>query len=401
MLKNLAVIGFLFGALPVWAEVPDTDAILTSGKFAEGIVALEAHLKEQPKDDVARFGLGAVQFLQSAERLTQKLVIYGPQTRGNPDLNAILPANPKPPTDLLTYPMVRKFAQEWLDDLAQVEATLSKIENEQVKLPVHVGRVPLNLAGAGARSLTLLPLLRNFRLGKPGQEADFVISFDRADVDWLRGYCHILSALGEIGLAYDAQGMFDVFAHRLFKHVKTPHEFLLEPSRSGNGGIFDFEEIVDVIGAIHMFRFPVAEPKRMSAALRHIEQAVALSRQMWKRVMAETDNDNEWIPNPRQKGAINIPVTQAMVDSWLKAVDEVELVLQGKKLIPFWRGKLTRGINVRKIFLEPTTLDLVLWVQGTAATPYLEEGELTLPETWQDFNRPFGGQLLGFGIYFN
>ena len=122
---------------------------------------------------------------------------------------------------------------------------------------------------------------------------------------------------------------------------------------------------------------------------------------MWKRVMAETDNDNEWIPNPRQKGAINSPVTQAMVESWLKAVDEVELVLQGKKLIPFWRGKVTRGINVRKIFLEPTTLDLVLWVQGTAATPYLEEGELTLPETWQDFNRPFGGQLMGFGIYFN
>ena len=401
MLKTLVLVLVVLTAAPVWSATPDVDAILTSGKFAEGIVTLEAHLKEQPKDDVARLGLGAIQFLSSAERLTQKLVIFEPQTRGNPDLSALLPAKQMPPAEPLTYPMVRKIAQEWLDDLAKVEATLSTVEDEQVKLSLHVGRVPLNLAAGGARSLTLLPLLRSFRLGRPGQEADFVITFDRADVDWLRGYCHILSALGEIGLAYDAQGLFDVFAHRLFKYVKTPHEFLLEPNRNGNAGWFIIEEISDIIAAIHMIRFPVLEPQRLPVALNHLEQTVALSRLMWKRVIAETDNDNEWIPNPRQKGAINIPITQDMVDNWLKAVDEVELILQGKKLLPFWRGKLTWGVNLRRVFLEPTQLDLVLWIHGSAATPYLEEGDLTRPDTWQQFNQSFGGQLLGFGFYFN
>ena len=90
-----------------------------------------------------------------------------------------------------------------------------------------------------------------------------------------------------------------------------------------------------------------------------------------------------------------------MVDNWLKAVDEVELILQGKKLLPFWRGKLTWGVNLRRVFLEPTQLDLVLWIHGSAATPYLEEGDLTRPDTWQQFNQSFGGQLLGFGFYFN
>ena len=400
MLKSLFPIAVVLIALPVWAAAPDADGILTSGRFAEGIVAFEAHLKEQPKDDVARFGLGAIQFVQGIERLGQKLAVYEPQTRGNPDLREIFPVPPAP-SESLSYPMVRKILQEWQDDLARVDATLEQIENEQVKLTLHVGKVPLNVAGGGARTLTLLPLLRNFRLGAPGREADFVITFDRADVDWLRGYCHVMLAIGEIGLAYDGQGVFDVFAHRLFKHVKTPHEFLLEPNRNPNQGWFDIEEISDVIAAIHMLRFPLVEPKRMAVALGHFELTLSLSRQMWKRTLAETDDDREWIPNPKQKGAINIPVTQEMIDNWLRAVDEMESILQGKKLLPFWRGKLTRGVNLRRVFLEPMPLDLVLWVQGTAATPYLEEGEQTRPDTWQQINRSFGGQLIGFGFWFN
>ena len=90
-----------------------------------------------------------------------------------------------------------------------------------------------------------------------------------------------------------------------------------------------------------------------------------------------------------------------MVDHWLRALDETEQIVQGKKLLPFWRGKPTRGVNLRKVFLEPRQLDIVLWIQGTAATPYLEEGELTQPDTWQQINRAFGGQFLGFGAWFN
>ena len=387
-------------ARPAWGAAPDADAFLSSGKFDEGVAALEAHLKVEPKDDVSRLGLGVTQFVSAVQRLGQKLGAYGPRPRfafaGTPVI-AEVPA----PAEPLTYPALRKINQEWLEDLARIEATLAKITSEEVKLPLHVGRVTMNLGTAETRSLTLLPILQQFRLGTAGREADFVIAFDRADVDWMRGYCHLLSALAEMTLAYDGQELFDISAHRLFQHAKTPHAFLLEPNRIPNGGWFQFEDFADAVAMIHMLRFPLVEPKRMEAALKHIEQTLSLSRQMWKRVLAETDNDREWIPGPKQKGAINIPVTQEIVDNWMRALDEAELIVQGKKLIPFWRGKPTRGVNLRRVFLESRQLDIVLWIQGTAATPYLEEGELTKPDTWQQINRAFGGQFLGFGFWFN
>ena len=387
-------------ARSAWGAAPDADAFLSSGNFDEGVAALETHLKDQPKDDTARLGLGVTQFVSAVQRLGRKMAVYGPRPRfafaGGPVI-AEVPA----PAEPLTYPTLRKINQEWLDDLARIEATLAKITSDEVKLPLHVGRVTMNLGTAETRSLTLLPILQQFRLGTAGREADFVIAFDRADVDWMRGYCHLLSALAEMTLAYDGQKLFDVAAHRLFQHAKTPHLFLLEPNRPPNNGWFQFEDIADAVALIHMLRFPLVEPKRMEAALKHIEQAFSLSRQMWKRTLVETDNDREWIPGPKQKGAINVGVTQEMVDNWMVALDEAEQIVQGKKLLPFWRGKPTRGVNLRRAFLEPRQLDIVLWIQGTAATPYLEEGELTKPDTWQQINRAFGGQFLGFGMWFN
>lgn len=387
-------LGILVGGLQ--AAAPDTDAILASGKFDEGITTLEEHLKQNPKDDSARFGLATVQFVEAVQSLGRKLVVYGPQTRGTAELDAIF-GKPSKPEKLLTYPRLREILNEWLLDLTRVEATLAKIESNDVKLPIHVARIPLNFAREGVQALTLVPLLNSLGRDAP---ADVVIEFDRADVDWMRGYCHLLAAFCEIGLAYDAQELFDVFSHRVFTYAETPHKFLKEQPRR-QGGWLDFEEIADIIGAIHMIRFPVKEPKRMEAALGHIEQTLALSRSMWKLILAEKDNDHEWIPGPGQMSVLGVGVTQEMVDHWIIALDETESILKGKKLLPFWRGKLTNGVNLRKAFLEPRTLDLVMWIHGAAATPYLEAGEITRPDTWEQINRVFRGQFLVFGIWFN
>ena len=128
---------------------------------------------------------------------------------------------------------------------------------------------------------------------------------------------------------------------------------------------------------------------------------VALSRESWKFILAETDDDHEWIPNPRQTGVLGVPVRQEMVDGWLEFLDATEALLAGKRLLPFWRGDPSRGVNLRRVFTEPRPFDLVLWVQGTAATPYLEKGPLTKPEVWRRLQRVFGGEFIGFALWFN
>ena len=104
----------------------------------------------------------------------------------------------------------------------------------------------------------------------------------------------------------------------------------------------------DVISLFHQLtRLPIKEPARTRAALAHLEAGVVQAKELWKFVLAETDDDNEWIPNPKQTGVVGVKVTQEMVNAWLETLDEVEQVLKGKKLILFWRGEAgERGVNL-------------------------------------------------------
>jgi hypothetical protein len=90
-----------------------------------------------------------------------------------------------------------------------------------------------------------------------------------------------------------------------------------------------------------------------------------------------------------------------MVKGWLDFLDEAETILAGKKLVPFWRDAGGKGVNLRRVFTEPREMDLIFWVQGTAAAPYLEDGPITQPEVWTRLLRVFRGEFIGFAIWFN
>lgn len=160
-------------------------------------------------------------------------------------------------------------------------------------------------------------------------------------------------------------------------------------------------EGLDLVSAIHLFKFPLVEPQRMTKILNHMKSVISLSRESWQSILAETDSDREWVPNPKQLSVIpRVRVTKAMVSSWLKSLDEITTILEGKKNIPFWRDdKLS--INFAKVFTEPRAFDLVSWIQGTAATPYLEKGKITDERVWDEMLTAFGGNLFGFVVWFN
>src|SRR5436309_13485555 len=185
------------------AGAPLTEKYLLDGKLAEGAKALEGRLKEAPKDDQARFGLGVLQFLQTFEQLGGSQYKYGLLTekaflRPPPQVKEFLPQNPKP--EKLTYAAARQLVQTFVDDLARAEATLAEVKDPAVKLPLHVGLIKIDPFGQG-KPISAAFLFERVE-GGPAEARrlakNLVIGFDRGDVSWLRGYCHFLAAWGEL-----------------------------------------------------------------------------------------------------------------------------------------------------------------------------------------------------------
>ncbi len=398
-------------ALPA-AEPPLVEKFLTDGRLLDGERALAAHLQTHPADGQARFGLGTLQFLRAVEHLGQSLYKYGALGsesrlgRQIPLIRLAVPHNPNPAK--VRYENVRAILQDLVDDLARAEATLAKVEDPSVKLPLHFGLIALDLNGdgtaAGDETLWKIyaALNRGLRLSEdatPEAVQDFVITFDQSDVFWLRGYCHLLSAVCETVLAYDEERLFNAVAHQLFDRPDVPAlpvEILRDERH-------DWEhDIADAIAAIHLAAFPLKQPSKLKTAHEHLTEVIRLSRESWKAIQAETDNDHEWVPNSKQECVIpNVRVSAEMITGWHDFLNEAESLLAGKKLIPHWRLKPAVGLNLRKIFHEPGDFDLVLWAHGAAAVPYAEAGEIVTSETFWRFERMFRGNFVGFAIWFN
>src|SRR5262245_27134558 len=342
-----AVLVLQLSAAPAAAQ-PLAEKYLVEGKLTEGEKALQKRLEDAPTDDEARFGLGVVQILRAFERLGGSMYQYGFRADracggllgffgflgSQEQLRELWPANPHP--EKVNYAAWRKVQQASVDDLNKAEATLAGVKGRNVMLPLHVARIRVDLTGQG-KAVSAVDLLGRLGDEETSRSAEnVVVGFDRADVSWLRSYCHFLAACGELGLAVDAQELFDCSAHLFFEKVESPHPFLQEDRpKDRDQTEARMPPIADVIAFVHLTRLPIKEPKRCQVALEHLEAMVAQGKEMWKFILEETDDDNEWVPGPKQKGVLGITVTDEMVETWLDTLDEVELVLQGKRLIPF------------------------------------------------------------------
>lgn len=398
-------------------------AFLTEGRLADGAKAMQAAITANGNDQTARFGLGVVQFLQAVEGLGQDQYRYGllgNRRQSIPFMRLPIPENDAP--EQISYEKFRTMIQGMVTRLATAEATLAAVKPAGVKLPIPIGQIRLDLNGDGIATdeESLLNIMAGLQRGGRGADVgsdvnQLVIAFDDADVLWLRGYCHVLGAVGEVMLAYDGKDQFERTFHLFYPDVESPYPHLQAEGPGPFSG-FNGQNILDVIALVHTVNYEVREPERMKTALGHLESVITLSRESWALINAETDNDREWLPNAKQTTAFGgtsiAPETQT---AWMAFLDEAELILQGKKLLPYWRGMKGGfgpfnaefpvnpkvGINFRRVFTEPTRFDLVLWLQGTGLQPYLEEGDTTDPEFWRETMTGFQGQFFLFLVWFN
>jgi hypothetical protein len=333
----------LLNALPGLKRSPSY--YLYSGRLARGEQELKAALETAPKDDALRFGLGVLQFVRGVERLGQGLYRYGCRSDNTdlPFLRLPVPRNPDPAP--VTYAALRRLLDDFQHDLAAAETTLAGVTDDNVKLPLRLGRFRLDLDGDANPTDRLLDIMQRVmgpQLAFPRDNPDLLVCFDRGDVAWLRAYCHLLAALLDGYLAFDTEALFNLTAHDLFERPK-------QPFREGEAERWQrFMEARKVVA--------VKEPARLGSFRKHLLRVAELNRETWKYIRAETDDDHEWLPNARQRGALGLPVRDEMIDAWLDVMAELEAVLDGQKVLPgVFLGPAPegKGLNLKTLLERP------------------------------------------------
>jgi len=365
-------------------------------------------------------GLGVLNVLEAIEFLSQSWYTYG-LGQGSADdafdMGALLvgipaPVSANPEPESISYQDFRDLLEISISQLqgASKQLTFSDFP-EDGKIVINIDELAFDINDNGTidegerigQALAMLAGARGELENEDSSNGGLSISFDQGDVHWLAGYSNLLMSFFEIILAHDSSELFNTTAHLLFPEVDSPYSDVLDVQTNLIGASFeDDTTLVDAVALLHfVLRVPLLEPTRLTSALSHAEEVTKQSKLMWKSIQAETDNDNEWIPNANQDSAIGVRVDQMQIDNWLGFVDDVEQMWKGNLLVPHWRVADGKGINLKRVFTEPQTFDAVMWAQGTAAVPYLEEGETIDIESLQELWDLFGGNLFGFAAWFN
>lgn len=383
---------------------------LYAGTLVAGETVFAAKVDSDHGDREARFGLGLVRFAHAVERFGRSLYRYGltpPKTMSVPLLRFPVPANPTP--EPITYQAFRDILKVFDDDLASAEAALQKVGDDDVAIVVDLARVRFDFRGDGrAAQDESLGYILGRLAQQPGartvaSDAPLEVRFDTGDAAWLAAYSHALMALCDFLLAHDFHATYDAVFHRFFPRSQAPLAGALAqplPSDSMGNMLPDAEIAADAIGLVHTINWPVTDAIRMRAARQHLKSVLAASRHSWSLIVAEADDDREWLPNPRQTSvAIGMRVRQQQIDAWMTALDEVDANLDGRVLVPHWRFR--RGIDLKAFFEQPETFDLVMLLTGAGAVAYLRDGPITSSERWRKIMEAFEDNFFAYALWFN
>src|SRR4051812_42746006 len=301
-------------ALPMEARA-DVAGSAAAAISAETVAARNTALWDldaaKATDPLAAYAAGSVQFFVALERLASGLHRHGfesPQSFMLPLMRLPVPTNPNP--EPLTYEGFRTILSDFRETMALSAATLALVPaGADIGLEVDLRKLGIDLDGDGniaqqqESAAAIIDALSNDS-GDAPDASPLVFRFDRADGYWLQGYANFLMAQADFWLAHDFRSAFDQTFHMLFPRAKLPLQDTLVPLDDGNQGMFGSEwRIADMISFIHLINWPVVELERSKAARLELLEMIRLSREDWKAIRAETDNDREWLPGPQQTGA--------------------------------------------------------------------------------------------------
>lgn len=374
---------------------------------ANGIAPTLARLKAQPEpalEDI--FAIGGLQFLQGIERALQLQWQTGmDQAAGDvggalgiPLLRLPLPPNPAP--EPFRGALISQLFSDLDADMTAARAALATLpEGEEFGLDLSFSDLwfDVNLSGTRDPNEEALLLIGPQLLGWRWQDPDpttppLVVRFDAADAAWLAAYTHVLSGIANTVLAYDPAASIDrVLAAKV----------AFGPTPAQPYSYFDFEDFADAFAMLEGAVNQTPDPARARAAKDHYLAMIAENRRFWAAVARETDNDREWIPNDSQTSALGITLPPGTGDTWLGVLADGEALLQGRLLIPYWRGQAGQGLNLGRMFDDPVPISITGWIQGWAAVPYLEPGPVIDSASFRQFEALMGGDAGLMMVFLN
>jgi len=385
---------------------------LYAGTLAEGEAALAS--RAETGDAEAQFGVGVLKLVRAIEAFAAAHDRHGfDPINGvgrSPFLPLDIPQGDAPAAEPLDYETLRTIYADFVGALDTARDALVRAgEGEPFVVTFDAASIRLDLNGDGGISKEesvgafLARTARPLGGFAPGLSAGGIpalrFGFDNADAIWLAGYASVLAAQGDFLLAHDFSRFFDAVFHRFFPRAGLPLA-----DANGNGLILDGESdalLADAIAALHTLNWPVVDRERLAAVPERLRDVLEFSRRNWALILSETDDEAEMLPGPHQTPPEGAPAISAeMVEAWLTTLDAAERVLDGELLIAHWRFP-GRGFDLSAFFAEAEHTDLVMLLAGRDALPYLREGEIAGPETFEQAIDVFGADFLGFMLWFN
>ena len=370
-----------------------------------GLAATESRLAAlTTPTDAERFALGGVQFLGAIEGTFQDRWRSGltDNTGMLPMLRLPIPENPAPgPFDPAAVTAIFSHAES---RLAQSKTQLTAIpDNSDFSVVINLRDLWFDVNQNAARDAgeDLIDIAGPAIIGRQWGERDpalpfATIRFDVADAAWLSAYADLLSGMCNMVRAYDPTEPID----RIMK-ARDAIETLGPVSPDLFLGSQTRPDSLDLIAIVLATLRQTPDTGLMVKAQGNFLAMIAENRQFWHRVGLETDDQQEWLPNDAQHSALGVELPAQTGAQWLTVLAEIERILNGDLLMPYWRIGEPAGINLAKMFTDPRPIDLAGWIQGWDALPYLQQGKVASLASVDAFDSFVSGNAMLFSLYLN
>ncbi|HEV7345807.1 MAG TPA: hypothetical protein VGN60_09290 [Devosia sp.] len=424
-LTAAAMAALMLPGSAIGSEIGDTLAQrLYDGTLSE--VRAEA-IALCPEHADACFAAGLTDLIGGVEALSQAFYRHGGTAPGTPAAAMLLgidsgttamPLNPDP--EPLSYEQLRTILGDFVTAMDAAKGYFEQGDGSEFVIAIEPLRVRIDLDGNGVAEAeeTLAavvgavgefanipspdaPPVSDKTRSKRAEAAapDLSIGFDNADSIWFAGYTQVVAAPVDLLLAHDFSEFFDAYLHRVFPVAGL----LMQNYSRGSRLMMDPESdafIADIIAAIHTIDFPVTDAERLAGVLERLKAITALSRQNWELILAESDDDRELVPSPRQTSLLpETPVTEQTVAAWLATLDTMDQIFAGELLVPHWRFE--QGFDLSAYFATASETDLVMLIAGQGALPYLRPGPIADARSFAEANEAFGTDWLRYAFWFN